>query len=51
MGCVPIYFIKIKIVIYSENSKKCVQQIEVNSSGIWREDREQILQEIKITLS
>jgi hypothetical protein len=48
---------KLKIGFYkessyiNENSKKCVQQIEVNSSGIWREDREQILQEIKITLS
>ena len=48
---VPFICLKIKIVVYSENAKKCVQQIEVNSPGIWRKDREQILQEIQITLS
>lgn len=48
---VPFNCLKIKIVIYSENAKKCVQQIEVNSPGIWREDIKQILQEIQITLS
>jgi hypothetical protein len=47
---VPFICLKIKIVIHSENAKKCVQQIEVNSPGIWREDIKQILQEIKITL-
>ena len=48
---VPSICLKIKIVIYSENAKKCVQQIEINSPGIWREDIKQILQEIQITLS
>ncbi|MBA7554431.1 hypothetical protein ES705_47052 [subsurface metagenome] len=48
---IPSICLKIKIVIYSENAKKCVQQIEVNSPGIWREDIKQILQEIQITLS
>lgn len=48
---VPFICLKIKIVVYSENAKKCVQQIEVNSPGIWREDVKQILQEIQITLS
>lgn len=48
---IPSICLKIKIVIYSENAKKCVQQIEINSPGIWREDIKQILQEIQITLS
>lgn len=48
---VPFTHLKIKIAIYSENAKKCVQQIEINSPGIWREDIKQILQEIQITSS
>lgn len=48
---VPFTYLKIKIAIYSENAKKCVQQIEINSPGIWRKDIKQILQEIQITLS
>ena len=48
---IPFICLKIKIVIYSENAKKCVQQIEINSPGIWRENIKQILQEIQITLS
>jgi hypothetical protein len=48
---IPSICLKIKIVIYSENAKKCVQQIEISSPGIWREDIKQILEEIQITLS
>ncbi len=48
---IPLNYLKIKIVTYSENAKKCVQQIEINSPGIWRKDIKQILQEIQITLS
>jgi len=44
-------YLKIKIVTYSENAKKCVQQIEISSPGIWRKDIIQILQELQITLS
>jgi len=48
---VPFTYLKIKIVIYSENAKKCMQQIEINSPGIWRKDIKQILQEMQITSS
>jgi len=48
---VPLNYLKIKIVIYSENAKKCEQYIEIKSLGIRRKDKEQILQEIKIILS
>jgi len=47
----PFTYLKIKIVIYSENAKKCVQQIKINSPGIWRKDIKQVLQEVQITLS
>jgi len=47
----PLSYLKIKIVIYSENAKKCVQKIEISSPGIWRKDIIQILQEMQITLS
>jgi len=48
---VPLNYLKIKIVIYSENAEKCEQYIEIKSPGIMRENKEQILQEMKITLS
>jgi len=51
MLTIPLSYLKIKIVTYSENAKKCVQQIEISSPGIWRKDIIQILQEIKIILS
>jgi len=48
---VPLNYIKIKIVIYSENAKKCEQYIEIESPGIKRDNKEQILQEMQIKLS
>ena len=48
---VPLNYLKIKIVIYSENAKKCEQYIEIKSPGIKRDNKEQILQEMQITLS
>jgi len=48
---VPFNYIKIKLVIYSENAKKYEQYIEIKSPGIKRDNKEQILQEMKITLS
>lgn len=48
---VPLKYIKIKLVIYSENAKKYEQYIEIKSPGIKRDNKEQILQEMKITLS
>jgi len=48
---IPLNYLKIKIVTYSENAKKCAQQIEINSPGIWRNDIKQIIQEMQITLS
>ena len=48
---IPLNYLKIKIVTYSENAKKCTQQIEINSPGIWGKDIKQILQEMQITLS
>lgn len=48
---VPLNYLKIKIVIYSENAEKCEQYIEIKSPGIMREKKEQILQEMQITLS
>ena len=48
---IPLDYLKIKIVTYSENAKKCVQQIEINSPGIWRNDIKQIIQEMQITSS
>ena len=47
----PLNHLKIKIVLYSENAKKCEQYIEIESPGIRRDSKEQILQEMKITLS
>ena len=43
--------VPIKLVIYSENAKKYEQYIEIKSLGIKRDNKEQILQEMKITLS
>ena len=51
MLTMPLSYLKIKIVTYSENAKKCVQQIEISSPGIWRKDIIQILQELQVTLS
>ena len=48
---IPLNYLKIKIVIYSENAEKCEQYIEIKSPGIMREKKEQILQEMQITLS
>lgn len=48
---VSLNYLKIKIVVYSENAKKCEQYIEIKSPGIWREKKEQNLQEIQIILS
>ena len=47
----PLNYLKVKIVIYSENSKKFEQYIEIKSPGIRRKDKKYILQEIKIILS
>ena len=47
---VPLNYIKIKIVIYSENAKKCEQYIEIESLGIKREKKEDCLQELQIKL-
>lgn len=48
---IPLNYLKIKIVIYSENADKCKQYIEIKSPGIRRNSKEQILQELQITLS
>ena len=48
---VPLNYLKIKMVIYSENAKKCEQYIEIKSPGIKREKKEQNLQEMQLTLS
>lgn len=47
---VPLNYLKIKIVIYSENAKKCEQHIEIKSPGIRREKKEQNLQEMQVKL-
>lgn len=47
----PLKHLKIKIVVYSENAKKCEQYVEIESPGIWKESKEQIFKEMKITLS
>jgi len=47
----PLNHLKIKIVLYSENSKKIEQYIEIKSPGIIGKDKEQILQNMQITLS
>jgi hypothetical protein len=47
---VPLNYLKIKIVIYSENAKKCEQYVEIKSPGIKRERKEQILQEMQVKL-
>ncbi len=47
----PLNYLKIKIVIYSENAEKCKQYIEIISPGIRRKDKEQILREMQIKLS
>ena len=47
---VPLNYLKIKIVIYSENAKKCEQYVEIKSPGIKREKKEQNLQEIQVKL-
>ena len=47
----PLKYLKMKIVIYSENAKKYEQYIEIESPGIWKESKEQIFKEMKITLS
>lgn len=46
----PLNYLKIKIVIYSENADKCEQYIEIKSPGIIRENKEQILEEMQIKL-
>ena len=43
--------IKIKIVIYSGNAKKCEQYIEINVPGIKRDNKKQNLQELQIKLT
>lgn len=45
----PLNYLKIKIVIYSENAKKCEQYIEIKSPGIKRDNKEQVLKEMQIT--
>lgn len=45
---VPLNYVKIKIVIYSENAKKCEQYIEIKSPGIKRKKREQNLKEMQV---
>jgi len=47
---VPLNYLKIKIVIYSENAKKCEHYVEIKSPGIKRENKEQILQEMQVKL-
>ena len=47
---VPLNYLKIKIVIYSENAKKYEQYIEIKSPGIKREKKEDSLQELQIEL-
>ncbi|MGB2783269.1 MAG: hypothetical protein WBC45_04930 [Atribacterota bacterium] len=47
---VLLNYLKIKIVIYSENAKKCEQYIEIESPGIKREKKEDSLQELQIKL-
>jgi len=47
---VPLNYLKIKIVIYSENTKKCEQYVEIKSPGIKREKKEQNLQEMQVKL-
>lgn len=47
---VPLNYLKIKIVIYSENAKKCEQYFEIESPGINREKKEDSLQELQIKL-
>jgi len=47
---VPFNYIKIKLVIYSENAEKYEQYIEIKSPGIKRDNKAQILQEMGITL-
>ena len=46
----PLNHLKIKIVLYSENAKKCEQYIEIESPGIKREKKEDSLQELQIKL-
>ncbi|MBA7497884.1 hypothetical protein ES704_00618 [subsurface metagenome] len=46
----PLNYLKIKIVIYSGNAKKCEQYVEIKSPGIKREKKEQNLQEMQVKL-
>ena len=48
---VSLKYLKMKIVVYSENAQKCEQYVEIESPGIWKKNKEQIFQEMKITLS
>lgn len=44
-------YLRVKIVVYSENAEKCEQYIEIESPGIWKKKKENIIQEMIIKLS
>lgn len=48
---ISLKYLKMKIVVYSENAEKCEQYVEIESPGIWKKSKDQIFQDMKIKLS
>jgi len=39
---------KIKVVIYSENAKKCEKMFQITWSGVWKDTEEEMFHELVI---